>query len=63
MSVLLVRHGGTAVHIKNNYVNIPLFREAVSAGFPSPAEDYIEQSLDLNEHCIKRPAATFFVRV
>jgi len=63
MSVLLIRHGGTAVHIKNNSVHIPLFGEAVSAGFPSPAEDYIEQSLDLNEHCIKRPAATFFVRV
>lgn len=63
MSVTLVRHGGTAVHIKNNSANIPLFSEAVSAGFPSPAEDYIEQSLDLNEFCIKRPAATFFVRV
>ena len=63
MSVTLVRHGGTAVHIKNNLANIPLFSEAVSAGFPSPAEDYIEQSLDLNEFCIKRPAATFFVRV
>lgn len=63
MSVLPVRHGGAVVHIKNNYANIPLFSEAVSAGFPSPAEDYIEQSLDLNELCIKRPAATFFVRV
>lgn len=63
MSVTLVRHGGTAVHVKNSPTNIPLFSEAVSAGFPSPAEDYIEQSLDLNEFCIKRPAATFFVRV
>ncbi|ETR68280.1 MAG: DNA polymerase V [Candidatus Magnetoglobus multicellularis str. Araruama] len=35
----------------------------VSAGFPSPAEDYIEGKLDLNEHLIKHPAATFFVRV
>ena len=35
----------------------------VSAGFPSPAQDYVEQTLDLNELCIKRPAATFFVRV
>ncbi|MCB9480793.1 MAG: translesion error-prone DNA polymerase V autoproteolytic subunit [Desulfobacteraceae bacterium] len=35
----------------------------VSAGFPSPAEDYVEGSLDLNRHLIKHPAATFFVRV
>ena len=35
----------------------------VSAGFPSPAQDYVEQTLDLNELCIKRPAATFFVRI
>jgi DNA polymerase V len=35
----------------------------VTAGFPSPAEDYIEGSLDLNEHLIKHPAATFFVKV
>jgi len=35
----------------------------VVAGFPSPADDYVEKSLDLNELLIKRPAATFFVRV
>jgi len=41
----------------------PLFSSGVSAGFPSPAEDYIEQRLDLNELLIQNPAATFFVRV
>jgi DNA polymerase V len=41
----------------------PLFLAPVSAGFPSPAEDYIEGRLDLNKHLIKHPAATFFVRV
>ena len=41
----------------------PLFMVSVSAGFPSPAEDYIEGRLDLNRHLIKHPAATFFVRV
>lgn len=41
----------------------PLFLASVSAGFPSPAEDYIEGRLDLNKHLIKHPAATFFVRV
>jgi len=35
----------------------------ISAGFPSPAQDYIEGSLDLNEFLIHHPAATFFVRV
>ena len=33
------------------------------AGFPSPAEQYLEPPLDLNELLIKRPAATYFVRV
>lgn len=41
----------------------PLFVESVSAGFPSPAEDYVEGQLDLNKHLIKQPAATYFVRV
>lgn len=41
----------------------PLFMIPVSAGFPSPADDYIEGSLDLNKYLIKHPAATFFVRV
>lgn len=35
----------------------------VAAGFPSPADDYLEGKLDLNQHLIKHPAATFFVRV
>ncbi len=42
---------------------LPLFMAKVSAGFPSPAEDYIEKKLDLNEYLIKHPAATFFVKV
>ncbi|HEX5706654.1 MAG TPA: translesion error-prone DNA polymerase V autoproteolytic subunit [Pyrinomonadaceae bacterium] len=41
----------------------PLFAAHVSAGFPSPAEDYIEGRLDLNRHLIKHPVATFYVRV
>ncbi len=41
---------------------IPLAGSPVCAGFPSPADDYIEQSLDLNEHLIQHPAATFFVK-
>lgn len=41
---------------------ISLFGNTVSAGFPSPADDYIEQKLDLSEHLIQHPSATFFVR-
>jgi len=33
------------------------------AGFPSPADDHMENSLDLNEYLVKHPAATFFIRV
>jgi DNA polymerase V len=43
-------------------LGIPLFSDAVPAGFPSPATDYCERKLDLNELCIKKPAATYFVR-
>jgi DNA polymerase V len=43
--------------------NFPLYSNRVSAGFPSPADDHIETKLDLNQHLVKRPAATFFVRV
>lgn len=41
----------------------PLLAVRVSAGFPSPADDYLERRIDLNEHLIRHPAATFFVRV
>ncbi len=41
----------------------PLFLAAIPAGFPSPADDYIDRKLDLNELLIRHPAATFFVRV
>jgi DNA polymerase V len=43
-------------------VTAPLFNCRVAAGFPSPADDYIERSLDLNQLLIQKPAATFFVR-
>jgi len=42
---------------------VQLFLEKVPAGFPSPASDYTDRSLDLNEYLIKHPAATFFIRV
>lgn len=42
--------------------SLPLFTSKIQAGFPSPANDYIEKSLDLNELMIQNPAATFFAR-
>ncbi|MBW6516710.1 MAG: translesion error-prone DNA polymerase V autoproteolytic subunit [Candidatus Cloacimonetes bacterium] len=41
----------------------PLIGMKIPAGFPSPAQDYIEDSLDLNEYLIPHPASTYFVRV
>lgn len=41
---------------------LPLFGASVAAGFPSPADDFLEGQLDLNTHVIKHPAATYFVR-
>jgi DNA polymerase V len=40
-----------------------VFLGRLPAGFPSPADDYIEGRLDLSRHLIKHPAATFFVRI
>ncbi|MDI9223608.1 translesion error-prone DNA polymerase V autoproteolytic subunit [Pantoea sp. EABMAA-21] len=48
--------------VKTPRVRIPLFAEPCAAGFPSPAADYVEKELDLNELCIRRRASTFFVR-
>lgn len=44
-------------------LDLPLSSQHIHAGFPSPATDHIEQSLDLNKALIRHPSATFFVRV
>lgn len=41
---------------------LPLYLVRAAAGFPSPAEDFLDQSLDLNEYIIKNPSATFYVK-
>ena len=48
--------------VKKKQINTPIFLDKVSAGFPSPATDYMENKLDLNEYLIKNPAATFIVK-
>jgi len=42
--------------------SLPLALCHVEAGFPSPADDYMEEALDLNQHVIKHPSATYFVK-
>ena len=44
-------------------LELPLSGTGIAAGFPSPAEDYEEVTLDLNKALIKHPAATFYARV
>jgi len=48
--------------IKKKQINTPVFLDKVSAGFPSPVTDYMENKLDLNEYLIRHPAATFIVK-
>jgi len=47
----------------HNKLPLPAFLSGVQAGFPSPADDHMENHLDINELVINHPAATFFVRV
>ena len=44
-------------------LSLPLAGERVAAGFPSPADDYVEVGIDLNEQLIRHPTGTFFLRV
>lgn len=47
----------------NSQLTLPNVGKQIVAGFPSPAEDYLEAMLDLNELLIKNPSATFYGRV
>ncbi len=44
-------------------LELPLASTAIAAGFPSPAEEYLDLVLDLNKELVKHPAATFYARV
>ncbi len=44
-------------------LTVPLYLSSVPAGFPSPADDYLDRELDLLDLLVKHPAATFFCRV
>lgn len=41
---------------------LPLFSDLVQCGFPSPAADYVEQRIDLNELLVSHPSSTYFVK-
>jgi len=44
-------------------LELPVINAGISAGFPSPAMDFIDVSIDMNKYLIKRPTATFYGRV
>ncbi|MCB0485187.1 MAG: translesion error-prone DNA polymerase V autoproteolytic subunit [Flavobacteriaceae bacterium] len=44
-------------------LKLPIVENGISAGFPSPAEDFLDSVIDLNKELIKNPDATFFGRV
>ncbi|MCX6146395.1 MAG: translesion error-prone DNA polymerase V autoproteolytic subunit [Candidatus Kapabacteria bacterium] len=44
-------------------LEIPTIQGGISAGFPSPAMDFIDLSIDLNKHLVKHPSSTFYGRV
>jgi DNA polymerase V len=52
----------TLIQFKKSNRELPIFNEAVQAGFPSPADDYIEKTLSLDELLVQHPISTFFVR-
>ncbi|MBT0720753.1 translesion error-prone DNA polymerase V autoproteolytic subunit [Tatumella sp. TA1] len=44
-------------------LELPLFISRIPCGFPSPALDYVEQRIDLNQLLIRHPSATYFIKV
>lgn len=47
----------------NTMMELPFIEDGISAGFPSPASDFLDNSIDLNRELIKNPSATFYGRV
>jgi len=58
MNVVMIRAHGRRLRLLR-----PLLGARVSAGFPSPAESWVEARIDLNRQLIRHPAATFYMRV
>ena len=58
-----VRHQPLPLQPRRTRLRLPLAGERVAAGFPSPADDYVEVGIDLNDQLIRHPTSTFFLRV
>jgi len=60
-------HTGNTIDIYSadteSEIIIPVVETGISAGFPSPAMDFVDASIDLNRHLVKHPSATFYGRV
>jgi len=65
LPALLIRAGFELLHPSElpPSLRLPLFGHKIVAGFPSPADDYVEDRIDLNQHLIRHKEATFFLRV
>jgi len=65
LHALLMRAGFELLHPADlpPSLRLPLFGHKIAAGFPSPADDYVEDRIDLNQHLIRHKEATFFLRV
>ncbi|MBK0402545.1 translesion error-prone DNA polymerase V autoproteolytic subunit [Adhaeribacter sp. BT258] len=59
----LIRAGFEVVEATNLEIDIPFYSTPISAGFPSPAEDYLEDKINLQELLIAHPSATYFLKV
>ena len=46
-----------------NQIELPLYASYVSAGFPSPADDYLEDKIDLGKYLVQNPTSTYMMRV
>ena len=57
------KHRPLQVARQRKPLSIPIASEHVAAGFPSPADDYMEMGIDLNEKLIRHPSSTFFLQV
>ena len=53
----------TFLSITDSKLEVPIASSGVKAGFPSPAGDYTEESIDLNKHVVKNKSATFYARI
>ena len=57
------REAPQPLRLQRESLRLPLAHDQIAAGFPSPADDYIDVGIDLNEQLIRHPSSTFFLRV